>query len=135
VRIDDLTAPSPDGLHMRGLKLSSNAPKAHGPNLWGFEVIVDRGDADDAAWRSLVEFAKVSQFAVCDADGRALPQFRQEPRDEGRQLVIPVRLQRAGVRNGPADALPGAPKSFEWRLPVELKEIHIPLEFKDLSLP
>ena len=121
-----------------GARYSVAGPVAKGEE-GGHEVNVTVARAegeDDAAWNARKVLVRVaSRFRAYDADGRLLPHFGTqhddaEPKEVrfklsyGRQII-----DAAGTKAG------GPPVRIAWEMPLEVKELAIPLEFKDLPLP
>lgn len=66
---------------------------------------------------------------VLDADGKELPPAGGGVGDDNKELTIDFGVTRI------AEEPRGRPATLIWEIPTEYKEVVIPFEFKDLSLP
>ncbi|MDQ3439646.1 MAG: hypothetical protein M3478_04790 [Planctomycetota bacterium] len=101
-----------------------------------------RTDADDARWGALQqEFdQRLKEVQLLDEQGRALPFGGVGPGGSGKAYSeMTIRFLKPSAAKdaaaAPAGSPAGDPVKLVWEVPLELSDVVIPFEFKDLPLP
>lgn len=87
------------------------------------------------AWGKRKIMIRQSRFAVLDSEGRVLPRLRSTKfKDNGETVELEV-VSSGNQRAADGHKIVGAPDKLVWHLPLEIKELVLRAEFKDLPLP
>ena len=102
-------------------------PENPSPQRTRLRVTIPRGQRDEAAWEVDREMMLASRFAAYDAQGKLLEQQSRNIERSGESLIIALGMLRS------KDV--GAPTKLVWQAPLEVEEVAVPFEFKDLPVP
>ncbi len=90
-------------------------------------IRIPRAEMDDAAWSTKQEMMQASRFVALDAEGKRLSESWRGHSRLGDAMVLNLNFsqQPTGV---------GALEKLIWHAPVEVEELTVPFEFKDVPV-
>jgi hypothetical protein len=98
-----------------------------GDRQYTTKITLHREGLSESAWAPFAQHAIFGGVQVLDADGQPLSRSGWGTSGDGKKLEGTLTFRRD--KDGPE------PLKLQWRIPVETKEIEVPIEFKDLPLP
>jgi hypothetical protein len=102
-----------------------------GPNEYSTTITFEQASMTDEDWGRIVPLLQAARPQVRDAQGRSLQDWGNPGEAKGGHVCV----QCAFPRIGGEDQSPAAPASLRLVVPVEIKTVAVPIEFKDILLP
>jgi hypothetical protein len=134
LRLGDLARDRQEDLHLGDARLRLRGAQSQAAGAWELPLTLWRDGRDGAAWDELRRSVREADLRITDAAGRPMRTRVELNTGNGESFSGFISAQQ--YHSGPRPAPPAVPPAkLTWSLPVDAREVAVPVEFHDLPLP